>query len=353
MARARFKEGVDYYDKGQFEAARAAFLQAYALKKHPAVLLNLAWSCLKSGHVLEGERYFRQFLSEGGADVSEKQRADANDGINQAHLKLGRLEVAAAPAGTDVSVDGESVGVTPLPDPTYIEAGARAVKLRAPDGTTATENVTVVGGDRVQAHFARGGPSAPATATATPPGLGAPLAPEAPPPEAPAAPATTAAVSTRLAPSQPPTPPSHSHEGMSILPFVFGGVLVAAGAATAIVMKFARDSAQTKANETAGQISQYEAAHMISPARCASSSSMAPLATAVVGACAQWRSDNTQVNEDATIANVAIGVGAAALVGTVIYGIVYATHSKPSVAQATVTPLVGPSFGGLSLEAKF
>ncbi len=65
MARTRFKEGVSFYDKGQYEQARAAFLQAYALKKHPAVLLNLAWSSLKSGHALESEHYFKQFLAEG------------------------------------------------------------------------------------------------------------------------------------------------------------------------------------------------------------------------------------------------------------------------------------------------
>ena len=65
VARSRFKEGVDFYDKGQYEQARASFLQAYALKKHPAVLLNLAWSCLKSGHALEAEHYFKQFLSRG------------------------------------------------------------------------------------------------------------------------------------------------------------------------------------------------------------------------------------------------------------------------------------------------
>ena len=48
QARARFKEGVDHYDKGQFENARLSFLQAYALKKHPAVLLNLAQSSAKA-----------------------------------------------------------------------------------------------------------------------------------------------------------------------------------------------------------------------------------------------------------------------------------------------------------------
>ena len=48
MARERFKEGVGYFDKKDFAKARVAFLQAYALKKHPAVLLNLgspmAWA---------------------------------------------------------------------------------------------------------------------------------------------------------------------------------------------------------------------------------------------------------------------------------------------------------------------
>src|SRR5262249_4659779 len=64
QARARFKEGVDFYDKGQYENARLAFLQAYALKKHPAVLLNLAQSSAKAGHALEASKYFQQFLRE-------------------------------------------------------------------------------------------------------------------------------------------------------------------------------------------------------------------------------------------------------------------------------------------------
>jgi hypothetical protein len=66
-----------------------------------------------------------------------------------------------------------------------------------------------------------------------------------------------------------------------------------------------------------------------------------------------WSNDNKIVNEDATVANVAIGVGVAALVGTAIYGIVYATHPRPSATQAKVTPMVGPSFGGLSLAIDF
>ena len=57
-ARARFQEGVEAFDKGNYEAARASFKQAYALRQHPAVLLNLAQSCLKSGHYLEAAKCF-------------------------------------------------------------------------------------------------------------------------------------------------------------------------------------------------------------------------------------------------------------------------------------------------------
>src|ERR1043165_2669800 len=64
QARARLKEGVEAFDKGRYEEARLAFLQAYTLKKHPSVLLNLAQSTAKSNHPLEAAKYFKQFLKE-------------------------------------------------------------------------------------------------------------------------------------------------------------------------------------------------------------------------------------------------------------------------------------------------
>ena len=77
MARERFQEGVKYYDAKQYDKARAAFLQAYALKKHPAVLLNLAQSELRSSHEAEGARHFALFMRENpSATALEKQEAD-------------------------------------------------------------------------------------------------------------------------------------------------------------------------------------------------------------------------------------------------------------------------------------
>src|SRR4051812_7024494 len=90
-ARARFQEGVDFYDKGQFENARASFLQAYALRKHPAVLLNLAQSSLRSNHMLDAAHYFQQYLHD-SSGLTSAQRADAEKGLAEARQKLGHIE---------------------------------------------------------------------------------------------------------------------------------------------------------------------------------------------------------------------------------------------------------------------
>src|SRR5215468_6371684 len=87
-ARARFNEGVSLYDRGKYEAARAAFVQAYALKKHPDVLLNLAWSSLRSGHADEAQQQFEQYLSE-MKDENPAKRAEAERGLAEAKAKTG------------------------------------------------------------------------------------------------------------------------------------------------------------------------------------------------------------------------------------------------------------------------
>src|SRR3954447_20137697 len=88
QARARFKEGVDAFDKGKYEEARLAFLQAYTLKKHPSVLLNLAQSSAKSNHHLEAAKYFQQFLRE-ATGASADQRKSAESGLAEVRTKLG------------------------------------------------------------------------------------------------------------------------------------------------------------------------------------------------------------------------------------------------------------------------
>jgi tetratricopeptide (TPR) repeat protein len=343
MARARFKEGVGFYDKGQFEQARAAFLQAYALKKHPAVLLNLAWSCLKSGHTLEAQRYFKQFLTE-SKDITDKQRADANDGLNQANAKLGRIDVVAA-AGTEVTVDGDKAGTAPLADPVMVEPGAHTVKFKGPDGATDTDSVTVLAGEKAVARFAKAASPAPA---ATPPPVSTPsestATPEPPPP----------AAQATLSPEAPKETVSSSHKGLlsppsNVVPVVIGGALVLTSIGVAIGMSLAKQSAQTKANDTANQIRGVGGTSCNPPAP-------ANLVSTISGACDRFVSDNTDVNTDATVGNLAIGAGVVAAAATVVYWLLADKGddaSPTSAALPSLAPIAGPSVGGLSLSGRF
>src|SRR4051794_2680482 len=150
QARARFKEGVEFYDKGSYENARLAFLQAYALKKHPAVLLNLAQSSAKAGHPLEAAKYFQQFLKE-STTASPQQKADAESGLAEVRQKLGRVDIVA-PAGTEITLDEkERLGTAPFNEPIDVEPGSHS--LRAPNETV---RITATAGQKVQARFGGG-----------------------------------------------------------------------------------------------------------------------------------------------------------------------------------------------------
>ncbi len=346
MARARFKEGVEFFDKGEFERARASFLQAYALKKHPAVLLNLAWSCLKSGHPLEAERYFKQFPAD-EKDVTDKQRADATDGLAQSRAKLGRIEVVAT-AGTEVVVDGERVGLTPLAEPVSVEAGAHTIKAKAADGATEVQSVTVLGGDKTVARFTRGTPPLPPVAEPPSPAT----APPAPPPvatEAPAPPATAPSP-----PSTEPRPavehaPAKSFFPSNMVPVYVGGILTLAGAGVAVAMLEIKQSALDNAQSTEANIQSHGGS-------CPPTAANAHVA-GLANACATFAGDNNDVNTDATLGNVALGVGIAALAGTVIYWIAADKSEKGDSARGAtrvvVAPLVGQGQEGLLLSGEF
>src|ERR1700743_175331 len=110
MARERFKEGVSYFDQKQYDKARAAFLQAYALKKHPAVLLNLAQSELRSGHEADAAKHFAQYLRE-HKDATDSERQGAETGLTATRALLAEVTVSVDESGAEVFVDGSSEGV--------------------------------------------------------------------------------------------------------------------------------------------------------------------------------------------------------------------------------------------------
>src|SRR5262249_1808576 len=188
--RRRFQEGVKFFDQKRYEEARAAFVQAYALKHHPAVLLNLAQSEIRSGHVLEAARHFSAYLRE-SPNVTAAERAEAEKALAAARTKLGRIHVSVA-SGAEVLVDGEVVGQAPLPEAVDATPGSHIVEAKLGSrSASATVSVQVGKSSNATLSIEGGGaaavppPPPPAPPSAPPPPAPAPDTQEKPAPEAP------------------------------------------------------------------------------------------------------------------------------------------------------------------------
>ncbi|MBX3229256.1 MAG: hypothetical protein KIT84_18455 [Labilithrix sp.] len=318
QARARFKEGVEAFDKGKYEEARLAFLQAYTLKKHPAVLLNLAQSSAKSNHPLEAAGYFKQFLKE-ATTATAQQKKDAAQGLEEVRKQLGRIEVVA-PAGTEITVDDQKVGAAPV-EPVDVEAGTHTVK-----GGAQTVTVTAVVGQKAKADLTP--PSTPAPDT--------PAKPETtPPPEPPPAPKKAEASLTT-----PPDP---------MWPVWVGLGVGAAGLVNAVVFAALKGTAQSNADRTAQEI-RTKAVEYGEPAQGACNNPRLP--PEFGAACAKLRSSNDDVDADALVANISLVVMGIGFVGAgayYLFGPKRASDDSKTSRLPTITPWAGWQSGGLTI----
>jgi hypothetical protein len=340
-ARARFNEGIEFFDKGQYENARASFLQAYALRKHPAVLLNLAQSSLRAGHTLEAAKFFQQYIKE-STGLTAGQRSDAEKGLSEARTKLGRLEISA-PSGEEIFVDGDHVGTAPLSAAVDVESGSHTVKAA---GDTKQVNVTT--GQVVPVKFALGG--------------GAAVVPVPVPTPEPTS--TASSTPTEGQPTPPPEKPaSEGGPGLFSPPRSMAGVwvgvtAVVVGTGTAILMavfKGNANSADKQAQSTI--INHYKGVNEgMSPPAGFCNSLTGSNATTYGNACQNLQSDASQVNTDATVANLGVAVaivGAAFGLGWYLFAPKADAKDSSTAPTSSFAPILQPKFQGLSYTLSF
>lgn len=139
-ARRRFDEGKKANTEGDFERARVAYMQTYLLNQSPVVLRNLGSSEIRSGHLVSGARHLSNYLhGEAAATENAEQRAAAVKLLTEAEGKIGRVQVDVDLPGVEVRIDGELIGRSPIPDPSYVEPGARLITARKDDREVSKE----------------------------------------------------------------------------------------------------------------------------------------------------------------------------------------------------------------------
>lgn len=353
MARERFQEGVEFYDKGEYQKARGAFLQAYSLKKHPAVLLNLAQSELRSGRSADAATHFALFLRE-NASADKIERQEAERGLAGAKAKIAEVTVDAKP-GAEIFVDGAPEGRAPLGHTLYLTPGKHLFEARLA-GSLDTQSTLLSAG---QSTIVAIGVPQPAPVAAAP--IPAPLVPAAiapPPAPTPIHPAPvvepevgvavfeeTTETDTGVAKENPLEWANRQPYGLA---YVAAGV-GATGLITGLITGIAASNQYASADDVRLQIVDRWGSRAGAPCD--------PVADGYGKACATWYDNASNGDSLRTAAVVTTVIGVAATAGTVVW---YFLDRKPlhEVAQdgesdIAVIPSLGTEGGGVTVIGSF
>ena len=365
IARERFKEGVAFFDQKQYDKARVAFLQAYALKKHPAVLLNLAQSELRCGHEVDAAKHFSAYLRE-STTASDAERQAAEAGLNATKAAVALLDVSVDESGAEIYVDGTLEGISPLPGALYVAPGTHNVEARK-GGKTKAQQVNTSAGRQFMAELS----FAPKTL--------------------PAPPAVAAANANKSAPtteehSYPPEAEQTSAPSAGRKPFfkwlvsspvgVVGLSLTGVGVGSGIGLAVASKKSYDNADSIAAQITRAASQDSMTAnpdtrdlcnnpsswlmKQASPPSDLSARAGQYDAACSKYQDTVHNGDQLKTWSTVGFVVGGAAAVGTVILYFVDPSarvdtggNARSQQRRLAIVPSVGPAQTGLTVMGSF
>jgi hypothetical protein len=317
-AEKRNAEGLERYQRGDYDGARLAFQQAWAVLASVDLLYNLSRAEVKSGHALEAIVHLRQILRNPKATPDDRDKAQRL--LEEANQQTAHIAIEA-PAGATIYIDKIESGDAPVGEAFDVTPGKHVCEARA-NGATRVIEVDASVGAVVTARFALDQARAPT--------VSAPV-PVAAPQPVPRAGGGSAPVDDGREERR-----RHPHESNArvIVPIVIaGGAVIAAGigAVFGLVSKGKEDDAATfRANNP--------------PGFCAVQSS---------GTCGQYASILSSQQSATNAERVLLVTGGVLAVGAVVTYLVWPHGDGMEKGHAWVAPQVQPGGGGVVVGGAF
>lgn len=127
------KQAKQAFGDEDYDQAITLLRQANFIFVHPSVLYNIARSFEKKGSCGQAITYYKASLREGldgdNAKSAKKAIAGADDCEDFDPFGSGRVVIMSEPSGAEVTIDGRSVGTTPLEVAT-LSTGVHKVQLK-------------------------------------------------------------------------------------------------------------------------------------------------------------------------------------------------------------------------------
>ncbi len=126
-ARKLFSQGVAHFDDGKYQLALDAFEEAYRLRPHPAVRVNIANCYDQLGRMSEAVYHFERYLEE--AESGSPQRKEVEKALQQLYRKMGELLLTVVPHGSRIVIDNSRPRKSPVQGSIRLAAGKHDIKV--------------------------------------------------------------------------------------------------------------------------------------------------------------------------------------------------------------------------------
>ena len=148
-ARSEFDRGVTLYAAENFQGALEAFQEAFRLRPHPTVRVNMANCYDRLNKPIEAIFYFERYLSESGRGAPAAQRRDVDEALRRLRARVGQLTLRVLPDGATVVIDDGDSRRTPILEPIRLTAGTHRLETRLAGFRLDRRTVEVPGGGEV------------------------------------------------------------------------------------------------------------------------------------------------------------------------------------------------------------
>jgi len=141
--------GFQEYERGNYEEARARFLQAHRLWPNARVLRALGHCEFELEHYVAAVEFLQQTLSSSVRPLNDTQRRETEQLLLRAQSHVARCTVLTVPREATVLIDGVEA-TRDVAGAVLLAAGPHAVEAHAPGYLLGQREVTIEGGvDRV------------------------------------------------------------------------------------------------------------------------------------------------------------------------------------------------------------
>jgi tetratricopeptide (TPR) repeat protein len=158
--------GVAAFARKEYEVALEQFQRAHHIYPSPNLMFSIGMTLAELGRDAEALDALQEFLAR-ATDVQEVSRSLASTKVSELDKRLGKLVIVSNVPGSEVSLDRQSVGSTPLARPIRASPGRHVIGLTKTGYLAFSTEVDAVAGEqrRVEAEL-RAAPAAPISVAA-------------------------------------------------------------------------------------------------------------------------------------------------------------------------------------------